>query len=170
MAALASVVDVGWRWSVRHGSARRWQWRGYAQLSCLTAQIVEHIGGDTTHLLALWVAARDAEDEHRSFPVIAPHTGRPAGVATGTPVVTVSAVVTVDRLRAGFARLNIRYTIDPADESLLALWERHSMLAALEGPSDEILVLRCRPNATVAPRQRHRARDQSTSGTTPSGS
>jgi hypothetical protein len=66
--------------------------------------IIEHLNGDTTHLLALWVAARDAEDQRRSFPVITPHAGRPPAVATGAnPAITIPAAVTAERLRASFA-------------------------------------------------------------------
>ena len=31
------------------------------------------------------------------------------------------------------------------------MWERHAVLFALEGPDDEILVIRARPHATVPP-------------------
>lgn len=44
----------------------------------------------------------------------------------------------------------MRYLTDD-DDSLLAIWERHAVLFSLEGPDDEILVLRTRPHATVPP-------------------
>ena len=47
-------------------------------------------------------------------------------------------------------RLEIRYLTD-GDGSLLAMWERHALLFALEGPDDEILVMRGRPHGTVTP-------------------
>jgi hypothetical protein len=47
-------------------------------------------------------------------------------------------------------RLDIRYLAD-GDGSLLAMWERHAVLFALEGPDDEILVIRARPHSTVPP-------------------
>jgi Putative bacterial sensory transduction regulator len=56
--------------------------------------------------------------------------------------------LTLERLGAALERLDIRYLTD-GDGSLLALWERHAVLFALEGPSDEILVIRARPHATV---------------------
>src|SRR5205807_1388074 len=37
------------------------------------------------------------------------------------------------------------------DGSLLAMWERHAVLFTLEGPDDEILVIRARPHGTVPP-------------------
>jgi hypothetical protein len=58
--------------------------------------------------------------------------------------------VTLDRLSEALGRLDIRYLTD-GDGSLLALWERHAVLFTLEGPSDEILVMRVRPHATVPP-------------------
>lgn len=58
--------------------------------------------------------------------------------------------VTLPRIGEALERLDIRYLTD-GDGSLLALWERHAVLFALEGPSDEILVMRARPHATVPP-------------------
>ena len=46
--------------------------------------------------------------------------------------------------------LDVRYLAD-GDGSLLAMWERHAVLFTLEGPDDEILVMRARPHATVPP-------------------
>ena len=60
------------------------------------------------------------------------------------------SAVSLDRLAEMLERLDIRYLTD-GDGSLLALWERHAVLFALEGPSDEILVMRVRPHATVPP-------------------
>ena len=58
--------------------------------------------------------------------------------------------VTLDRLSAALDAVEIRYLTDGRG-SLLALWERHAVLFTLEGPSDEILVMRVRPHATVPP-------------------
>lgn len=60
------------------------------------------------------------------------------------------APVTLQRVAEALEKLEIRYLTD-GDGSLLALWERHAVLFALEGPSDEILVIRARPHATVPP-------------------
>jgi hypothetical protein len=54
------------------------------------------------------------------------------------------------RVRDALDRLEIRYLTD-ADGSLLAMWERHAVLFAIEGPEDEILVMRGRPHGTVSP-------------------
>src|SRR5690242_12606410 len=62
----------------------------------------------------------------------------------------VIAPVTLLRVADALEKLDIRYLTD-GDGSLLALWERHAVLFALEGPSDEILVIRARPHATVPP-------------------
>lgn len=63
-----------------------------------------------------------------------------------------AAVPQVDMARLGSAldQLEIRYLTD-GDGSLLAMWERHAVLFALEGPDDEILVIRARPHGTVPP-------------------
>ena len=58
--------------------------------------------------------------------------------------------VTMRRIAEALDRLEIRYLTDN-DGSLLAMWERHALLFALEGPDDEILVMRGRPHGTVAP-------------------
>ncbi|MER7002553.1 YbjN domain-containing protein [Dactylosporangium sp. NPDC000555] len=60
------------------------------------------------------------------------------------------APLTLLRVAEALEKLEIRYLTD-GDGSLLALWERHAVLFALEGPSDEILVIRARPHATVPP-------------------
>jgi Putative bacterial sensory transduction regulator len=56
--------------------------------------------------------------------------------------------VTNARLRAALDRLDVRYLTD-GEGSVLAMWERHAVMIALEGPEDEILMMRTRPHATV---------------------
>ncbi|MEH0973446.1 YbjN domain-containing protein [Micromonospora sp. CPCC 205546] len=58
--------------------------------------------------------------------------------------------VTLRRLRDALDMLDVRYLAD-GDGNLLAMWERHAVLVTLEGPEDEILVMRARPHATVPP-------------------
>jgi hypothetical protein len=58
--------------------------------------------------------------------------------------------LTLGRVRESLDRLEIRYLTD-SDGSLLAMWERHAVLFAIEGPEDEILVMRGRPHGTVSP-------------------
>jgi len=58
--------------------------------------------------------------------------------------------VTLDRLSHALDTVDIRFLTDVSG-SLLALWERHAVLFTLEGPTDEILVMRVRPHATVPP-------------------
>ncbi len=60
------------------------------------------------------------------------------------------APVTLRRVGEALDLLDIRYLAD-GDGSLLAMWERHAVLFALEGPDDEILVIRARPHSTVPP-------------------
>jgi hypothetical protein len=58
--------------------------------------------------------------------------------------------VTLPRICAALDRLDVRYLSD-GHGSLLAMWERHAVLFTLEGPDDEILVMRARPHSTVPP-------------------
>ncbi|WP_434741374.1 YbjN domain-containing protein [Micromonospora sp. SH-82] len=58
--------------------------------------------------------------------------------------------VTLSRVCTALDRLDVRYLAD-GDGNLLAMWERHAVLVTLEGPEDEILVMRARPHATVPP-------------------
>jgi hypothetical protein len=56
--------------------------------------------------------------------------------------------VTTARLRAALDRMEVRYLTD-GNGAVLAMWERHAVMIALEGPDDEILMMRTRPHATV---------------------
>jgi hypothetical protein len=56
---------------------------------------------------------------------------------------TVATAVSMERVAEALKRLDIRYLTDEAG-NLLAMWERHVVLFALEGPDDEILVIRAR--------------------------
>jgi hypothetical protein len=58
--------------------------------------------------------------------------------------------VTLRRLGHALDLLDVRYLADGGG-SLLAMWERHAVLFTLEGPDDEILVIRARPYSTVPP-------------------
>jgi hypothetical protein len=60
------------------------------------------------------------------------------------------AAVTLARIGKALDLLDIRFLADGGG-SLLAMWERHAVLFTLEGPDDEILVMRARPHATVPP-------------------
>jgi Putative bacterial sensory transduction regulator len=60
------------------------------------------------------------------------------------------APVTLGRVCDALDLLDVRYLAD-GDGNLLAMWERHAVLVTLEGPEDEILVMRARPHATVPP-------------------
>jgi hypothetical protein len=66
------------------------------------------------------------------------------------PAEALVASVDMARLSGALDRLEIRYLTD-GDGSLLAMWERHAVLFTLEGPEDEILVIRARPHGTVPP-------------------
>ncbi|WP_067497048.1 YbjN domain-containing protein [Actinoplanes sp. TFC3] len=60
------------------------------------------------------------------------------------------APVDLGRIGKALDLLDIRFLADGGG-SLLAMWERHAVLFTLEGPDDEILVMRARPHATVPP-------------------
>jgi len=69
------------------------------------------------------------------------------GVRTDAEVI---ASVSIDRVGQMLDKLDVRFISD-GEGSLLAMWERHAVLFAIEGPADEILVIRARPHATVPP-------------------
>ncbi|TDB76337.1 YbjN domain-containing protein [Micromonospora sp. KC723] len=69
------------------------------------------------------------------------------GIGDRPPAV---APVTLRRVCDALDLLDVRYLAD-GDGNLLAMWERHAVLVTLEGPEDEILVMRARPHATVPP-------------------
>ena len=79
------------------------------------------------------------EPEHAPGPDL-PQIREPAEV---TPV-------TLQRIAKALDLLDVRYLADGGG-SLLAMWERHAVLFTLEGPEDEIFVMRARPHATVPP-------------------
>lgn len=58
--------------------------------------------------------------------------------------------VTLARMAATLDHLGVRYLADGCGR-LLGMWERHAVLFTLEGPDDEILVVRARPHSTVPP-------------------
>ncbi len=60
----------------------------------------------------------------------------------------VPAPVSMERIVQSLKRLGIRYLTDENDH-LLAMWERHVVLFALEGPDNEILVIRARAYSAV---------------------
>ncbi|HET9518130.1 MAG TPA: YbjN domain-containing protein [Actinoplanes sp.] len=78
--------------------------------------------------------------------------GRVAGAADLSAVEDPQQVAPVTLTRIGNALdlLDVRFLADGSG-SLLAMWERHAVLFTLEGPDDEILVMRARPHATVPP-------------------
>jgi hypothetical protein len=86
--------------------------------------------------------------------------GVPAQREPGRPTVPVETAateepepvsqVTLTRIGKALDLLDIRFLADGGG-SLLAMWERHAVLFTLEGPDDEILVMRARPHATVPP-------------------
>jgi Putative bacterial sensory transduction regulator len=76
--------------------------------------------------------------------------GSPPEVSTVDPMAVQVAPVTLRRIGEALDLLDVRYLSD-GDGSLLAMWERHAVLFTLEGPDDEILVMRARPHATVPP-------------------
>jgi hypothetical protein len=74
----------------------------------------------------------------------------PAELPTTGSATDVVAPVTLARIGKALDLLDIRFLADGGG-SLLAMWERHAVLFTLEGPDDEILVMRARPHATVPP-------------------
>lgn len=77
------------------------------------------------------------------------HVGVPADLSTADETDQI-APVSLARIGKALDLLDIRFLADGGG-SLLAMWERHAVLFTLEGPDDEILVMRARPHATVPP-------------------
>jgi hypothetical protein len=76
--------------------------------------------------------------------------GAPPVEATKTEESEQISQVTLARIGKALDMLDIRFLADGGG-SLLAMWERHAVLFTLEGPDDEILVMRARPHSTVPP-------------------
>jgi len=77
------------------------------------------------------------------------HAGVSAELSTTDQADRISPV-TLTRIGKALDLLDIRFLADGGG-SLLAMWERHAVLFTLEGPDDEILVMRARPHSTVPP-------------------
>jgi putative sensory transduction regulator len=88
----------------------------------------------------------DTSSESESSSAVATATSEADSTDTDATV----CPITFDRLSHALDAVDIRYLTDVSG-SLLALWERHAVLFTLEGPTDEILVMRVRPHATVPP-------------------
>ena len=104
-------------------------------------------------------AEADEDSSVRSTVRVGVPTQRePSRVGVGVPPADPSkaeepeqiAPVTLARVGKALDLLDIRFLADGGG-SLLAMWERHAVLFTLEGPDDEILVMRARPHATVPP-------------------
>ena len=78
------------------------------------------------------------------------HSGGPAEALPPVDEPDRIAPVTLARIGKALDLLDIRFLADGGG-SLLAMWERHAVLFTLEGPDDEILVMRARPHSTVPP-------------------
>jgi hypothetical protein len=57
--------------------------------------------------------------------------------------------VTPNRLADALRRIDVYFLSDPASGNLVAMWERHAVMFALEGPDKDILMVRARAHGTV---------------------
>jgi len=57
--------------------------------------------------------------------------------------------VTADRLGEALRRIDVYFLTDPGSSNLVAMWERHAVMFALEGPERDILMIRARAHGTV---------------------
>src|SRR3954453_19449709 len=123
-----------------------WPWRGTQRTRTRTGGV----GAGVSELSA--VAERDfvAETTALLESSIALDTGRRVEVPAQRSPEAAAKPVTMARVSDALDRLEIRYLTD-GDGSLLAMWERHALLFALEGPDDETLVMRGPPHGTVPP-------------------
>jgi hypothetical protein len=103
---------------------------------------------DTSPRAAADVAPAGADDSPGGEPTAGQISAGPAGA--GQTAAGQVIPITLERVAVALDAVDIRYLTDGCG-SLLALWERHAVLFTLEGPSDEILVMRVRPHATVPP-------------------
>ncbi len=107
------------------------------------------VGGDAKTLGG--VVPEKSDEYRRSTPHgREPAAAAPPEVSTADPYSIAVEPVTLHRIGEALDLLDVRYLAD-GDGSLLAMWERHAVLFTLEGPDDEILVMRARPHATVPP-------------------
>lgn len=117
----------------------------------LTKAVVDSQGSEGTgsreHGSMPWWQKRAGQTDTRTDD--SAEAGTAGNTATANRAATV-APVTLTRVAAALDKLDIRYLTDGSG-TLIALWERHAVLFALEGPDDEILVIRARPHATVPP-------------------
>jgi hypothetical protein len=121
-----------------------WSWLGGQRFRSRDRETDLLSTASLSELLGTSVVTSDASrepgvDEGALFEV--PHQRIPD--ATAKPL-------SIRRVRESLDRLDIRYLTD-SDGSLLAMWERHALLFSIEGPEDEILVMRGRPHGTVTP-------------------
>jgi Putative bacterial sensory transduction regulator len=104
-------------------------------------------GGEvaTQSSVRVGVPAQRGSEQHREVG----HSAVSAELSTSDDADQV-APVTLARIGKALDLLDIRFLADGGG-SLLAMWERHAVLFTLEGPDDEILVMRARPHSTVPP-------------------
>lgn len=65
--------------------------------------------------------------------------------------------VNTERLADALRRLDVHFLTDPTTGNLVAMWERHAVMFALEGPEQDILMVRARAHGTVPPEWADRA-------------
>lgn len=95
------------------------------------------------------VAADDVVHENRVPDGLDPNLAADLDRLTRNAVqATTVRRLTTERITAALKRLKIRYLTDE-NGAVLAMWERHVLQIACEGPGGEILVLRARAYSTV---------------------
>lgn len=57
--------------------------------------------------------------------------------------------VNPERLAGALRRIDVYFLTDPTSGNLVAMWERHAVMFALEGPDRDILMIRARAHGTV---------------------
>ncbi|MGC4806618.1 YbjN domain-containing protein [Micromonospora sp. DT233] len=123
--------------------------------------IVEELGGDVDHFKQLWIAALDFQESHNP----PPSESIPSSINTETPKARQLEIpsladlprITIDRIQTTLDDLGVGYQ-EEDEESVLALWLRHRMLFAVEGPTEEILMMRAQINTTLPIAESARAR------------
>lgn len=106
------------------------------------SRLQHHHTGDRT------TETGDDDCEPISHPFAVPDDLSTLGSSPKPPPDRGVAPVTLARVAGALRTIDVRYLSDGYG-NLLAMWERHALLYTMEGPEDEILVIRARPHATV---------------------
>lgn len=118
----------------------------------LLEAIVDRLDGDADHFKQLWIAALDSQESHNPASSEPPSSDvnleTPKARHPTSPSSANLPEITIERIQSTLDHLQITH-LEEDEKSVLAQWARHAMLFAVEGPSEEILVMRAQPYGTL---------------------